>query len=102
MLSLDVTAPEDWGTIRSYFVWEFGKTPDVVIEIVSNRKGEEKGTKRTEYARAGVPDDISMTPSKIWGVMCLRCMHFWRQTTNAFVHMASRYWVRSDVVGRYF
>jgi len=55
MLSLDVTAPEDWGTIHSYFVWEFGKTPDVVIEIVSNRKGEEKVTKRTEYARAGVP-----------------------------------------------
>ncbi len=26
---------------RSYFMWEFGKPPEVVIEIVSNREGEE-------------------------------------------------------------
>src|SRR5690348_8163846 len=32
MLSLDVTAPEDLNRVRSYFVWEFGKPPDVVIE----------------------------------------------------------------------
>ena len=54
MLSLDVTAPEDVTRIRSYYMWEFGKPPDVVIEIVSNTKGEEKGTKRTDYAQIGV------------------------------------------------
>jgi Uma2 family endonuclease len=62
LLSLDVTIPEDWWTIRSYFMWEFGKAPDVVIEIVSNRKGEEQGTKRLEYARIGVPYYIIYDP----------------------------------------
>jgi Uma2 family endonuclease len=54
LLSLDVTVPEDWWTTRSYFVWAFGTAPDVVIEIVSNKRGAEKSTKRSEYARAGV------------------------------------------------
>ena len=40
-LSLDVEPHPDWYAKehRSYFVWEFGKVPEVVIEIVSNRKG---------------------------------------------------------------
>ena len=38
------------------------KAPDVVIEIVSNRKGEEQGTKRHEYARIGVPYYIIYDP----------------------------------------
>jgi hypothetical protein len=35
-------------------VWEFGKPPDVVIDMVSNTKGAEQGTKRRDYARIGV------------------------------------------------
>ena len=37
-VSLDVEAPQDFREKknRTYFVWEFGKSPDVVIEIVSN------------------------------------------------------------------
>ena len=65
LLSLDVTVPEDWWTTRSYFVWEFGKAPDVVIEIVSNTKGEEKGTKRRDYARIGIPYYIIYDPRQI-------------------------------------
>ncbi len=36
-LSLDVQAPQDWREKRNrtYFTWEFGKPPDVAIEIVS-------------------------------------------------------------------
>ncbi|MBM3222625.1 MAG: Uma2 family endonuclease [Candidatus Tectomicrobia bacterium] len=64
MLSLDVTAPEDWWAIRSYFVWEYGKTPDVVIEIVSNTKGGEKSTKRTQYAQAGIPYYVVYDPDR--------------------------------------
>src|SRR5262249_9955838 len=67
LLSLEVTAPEDWWTTRSYFVWEFGKAPEVVIEIVSNKKGEEKGTKRHEYARIGVPYYIIYDPRQNLG-----------------------------------
>jgi Uma2 family endonuclease len=35
---------------RSYFIWRFGKPPEVVIEIVSNLKGNEYGSKMTSYA----------------------------------------------------
>lgn len=55
-LSLDVQVPQDWTQKknRTYFVWEFGKAPDVVIEIVSNREGNELGSKLRDYARIGV------------------------------------------------
>ena len=56
MVSLDVTPPAtfDRKENRTYFVWEMGKPPDVVIEIVSNRKGQELDRKLRDYARAGV------------------------------------------------
>lgn len=43
MLSLGVQRPDDFSQRRnrSYFVWEFGKVPDVCIEIVSNQEGDE-------------------------------------------------------------
>jgi len=43
-LSLDVTPPADlWKkTSRSYFIWEYGKPPEVVVEIVSNTEGGEE------------------------------------------------------------
>lgn len=62
-LSLGVQMPEDWSQRqnRSYLVWQFGKFPDVVIEVVSNRKGNEliskesgKLSKREAYARMGI------------------------------------------------
>ena len=55
-LSLDVQVADNWWdkTHRSYFVWEFGKPPDLVVEIVSNREGNEVGSKRLAYARMGV------------------------------------------------
>lgn len=69
MLSLGLEMPTDWSQKqnRSYFVWEFGKVPEVCIEIVSNREGDEltlsrksqqKGktaTKKETYAHIGVP-----------------------------------------------
>lgn len=55
-LSLEVAPPASFERKedRTYLVWEMGKPPDVVIEIVSNRKGEELGRKLKDYARAGV------------------------------------------------
>ena len=55
-LSLDVRSRAHlWETRhRSYFVWEFGKPPDLVVEIVSNRKGAEVEGKRRRYAGMGV------------------------------------------------
>lgn len=52
-LSLDVQLPADlWPKEhRSYFFWLYGKPPEVVIEVVSNRKGNELESKLQEYAR---------------------------------------------------
>jgi len=65
-LSLDVQMPEDWSQKqnRSYFVWEFGKMPDVAIEIVSNREGKELGGKKQIYAQIGVPYYVVFDPLK--------------------------------------
>jgi hypothetical protein len=43
LLSLGVQRAEDYTARRnrSYFVWEFGKVPEVCIEIVSNQQGNE-------------------------------------------------------------
>lgn len=56
LLSLGVTAPEDPFSKenRSYLVWEYGKPPDVAIEVVSNREGGEE-SKLEKYALIGVP-----------------------------------------------
>lgn len=55
-VSLDIEAPADPRDKdqRSYFVWEFGKLPEVVLEIVSNRKGGELQKKLKDYARLGI------------------------------------------------
>lgn len=55
-LSLDVEVAPDWWQKehRSYFLWEFGKPPEVVIEIVSNTDGGEDAEKKQKYARMGV------------------------------------------------
>ena len=69
LLSLDVQRAEDLSERRdrAYFVWEFGKVPEVCIEIVSNKKGDEvalsaeskrKGKTRSKkdiYAQIGIP-----------------------------------------------
>lgn len=55
-ISLGVEVAADWWAKenRSYFIWEFGKPPDVVVEIVSNKVGGETTTKMTDYAEMGV------------------------------------------------
>lgn len=52
-ISLDVAAPTDLTETRSYFMWEYGKAPEAVVEIVSNRKGKELEGKRKDYAKMG-------------------------------------------------
>ena len=65
-LSLDVEPHEDWYAKehRSYFVWEFGKVPEVALEIVSNRKGGEINGKLKNYARMGVPYYVVFDPQQ--------------------------------------
>jgi len=65
-VSLDVSVPDDMfeQSHRSYFFWEFGKAPEVVIEIVSNRKGGELSNKRRDYARMGVTYYVVYDPMR--------------------------------------
>ena len=77
LVSLDVTLPEEphQKEHRSYFIWEYGKPPDVVVEVVSNRVGKELGNKLLDYARLGIsyyvvydPEGhISARPLRVFG-----------------------------------
>ena len=66
-LSVDVQASPDWWEKRgrSYLVWEHGKPPDVVIEVVSNLKGEETGQKFQRYAWMRVPYYVIFDPQQL-------------------------------------
>lgn len=85
-LSLDVQVPENWYDKgkRSYFVWEFGKVPEVVIEIVSNTQGEENGRKRELYAQIGVSYYVIFDPTRQLSDAALRV---YEQRRRAFQPM---------------
>ena len=57
---------------RSYFVFAFGKPPEVAIEIVSNKIGNELGSKIKNYASAGVGYYVVFDPLKELGETLLR------------------------------
>jgi Uma2 family endonuclease len=73
-LSLDVEVAEEWyeKRHRTYFFWEFGKPPEVVIEIVSNRRGNELGSKLQDYARIAVSYYVVYDPGQMLGEEELR------------------------------
>ncbi|MDW8350345.1 MAG: Uma2 family endonuclease [Anaerolineae bacterium] len=75
-LSLDVTLPADiWKkTNRSYFIWEYGKPPEVVVEIVSNEEGDEERAdgKLRIYAQMGVVRYVVYDPALHTGSEPLR------------------------------
>ena len=63
-LSLDAVVADDWWRKenRSYFIWEFGKPPELVLEIVSNTVGGENAEKRSKYAWMRVPYYVIYDP----------------------------------------
>jgi Uma2 family endonuclease len=65
LVSLDVALPADIWTKRhrSYMIWEYGKPPEVVIEIVSNKIGGEDDVKLRTYARMGVAYYVIYDPT---------------------------------------
>ena len=66
LLSMKVKLPADLRAKRhrSYFIWEYGKPPDVVIEVVSNREGGEDTEKLEIYAEIGVRDYAIFDPDR--------------------------------------
>ena len=74
LLSMDVELPADLHPKRhrSYFLWEYGKPPDVVIEVVSNREGGEDTQKLAAYARGRVPYYVIFDPDRLLKAEVLR------------------------------
>ena len=75
LVSLDVALAADlWPKPnRSYFIWRFGKPPDAVVEIVSNRVGGELAQKRARYALLGVAYYVVYDPQRLLGEEMLQC-----------------------------
>jgi hypothetical protein len=67
LLSLDAVPGGDLRTKegRSYFQWLIGKPPDVVIEIVSDRRGGEEDYKMKAYARLRVLCYVIYDPDNV-------------------------------------
>ncbi|MCC5623387.1 Uma2 family endonuclease [Nostoc sp. CHAB 5715] len=73
-LSFDVQVPTNWWEKqnRCYMVWRFGKPPELVIEIVSNKEGDELGNKLRIYEQMRVSYYIVYDPSHQLGEQTLR------------------------------
>jgi Uma2 family endonuclease len=90
-LSLDVTVAQEWWRKehRSYFIWEFGKHPDLVLEIVSNTEGGEDTEKRRKYAWMRVPFYVIYDPQRqvmaeVLTIYRLQGLQYERQDTAQF------------------
>jgi Uma2 family endonuclease len=102
-LSLGVQMPEDWSqkANRSYFVWQFGKSPDVVIELVSNRKGNElvaqepgKLSKKDAYARLGIAYYVVFDPLRqIQDQMGWALLRVFVLTGTRYVEVPAPFWL---------
>jgi hypothetical protein len=68
MLSLDVTSPqgkEIWlKHYRAYFIHVYGKAPEVVIEVVSNKVGQEADEKLKKYAAIDIKYYVLFDPDE--------------------------------------
>ncbi|WP_414564810.1 MULTISPECIES: Uma2 family endonuclease [unclassified Anabaena] len=73
-LSLDVQVPDNWWekNNRCYMVWRFGKPPEVVLEIVSNKEGDELGKKLRIYEHMRASYYIVYDPTQQLGEKILR------------------------------
>jgi Uma2 family endonuclease len=87
LLSIDVEAPRDprLRPNRSYLVWVYGKPPDVVLELVSDRSGGELEYKLRQYARIGVAYYVVFDPDQFLGQQTL---HVFRREGPKYTPMA--------------
>ncbi|QTA79463.1 Putative restriction endonuclease type II, DUF820 [Desulfonema limicola] len=88
-LSMDVKLPENiWEKRhRSYFIWEYGKPPDLAVEIVSNTKGSEIEKKIKIYEQICVWYYIVFDPQKIIQKDTLR---IYELTANGYIPKIDR------------
>ena len=91
LLSLDVTCPDDLHTKvgHSYYQWKMGKSPEVVIEIVSDTTGGEDTLKMRQYARLGVSCYAILDPEHFLSEETLR---LWQRRGPAFERIETGFW----------
>lgn len=89
LLTLDVELmPVE--TSRAYFVWEYGKPPDLVIEIVSKEPGNEGSAKLERYAALGVPYYVIYNPMGFRGERVLRA---YQRHGRGYLDLANPGWI---------
>ena len=88
LLSIGVRLPENLfpKLNRSYFVWAYGKPPEVAIEIVSNREGKEGTEKMDIYANVRVSNYFIFDPEH----------HLSEETLRGFQLNGSQYTLMAD------
>jgi Uma2 family endonuclease len=88
-VSLDASYPPDiWEKAnRVYMIWQIGKIPEVVIEIVSNTVGNEGGRKFDIYTKIGIPyyvvlDPLLLINKQMLNVYENRAGYYYRKENN--------------------
>ena len=79
---------------RSYFIWSYGKTPEIVIEVVSNREGGENTRKRVRYAELGVSYYVIFDPLDQLGKGVL---HVFQLQGRTYVELPSRWFAEAQI-----
>jgi Uma2 family endonuclease len=75
---------------RSYFIWLYGKAPDLVIEVVSNREGGEDTTKFEKYRQIRITYYAIFDP---FHRLSNRRLRLYRLVEGNYVEMASPAWM---------
>jgi Uma2 family endonuclease len=90
LLSVGVDFPENIHEKkqRVYYMWRFGKPPEVVIEIVSNSEGREDTEKLKEYARIKVPYYVIYDP---WLQLSPRPLRVFQLSGASYVEKIDRW-----------
>ena len=90
LLSLEAKMPEDvWPKAnRSYFLWEYGKPPEAVVEVVSNTEGGEDTHKLETYARIGIDYYAIYDPE---GQLSQQALRLYKRYDTGYVITTERY-----------
>jgi len=87
----------DWSEKKnqSYFTWNFGKSPEVAIEIVSNKVGHELDQKLASYLDAGVAYYIVFDPLKY---LSKNVLQVYKRGAIRY-HLQDNYWLEEINLG---
>jgi Uma2 family endonuclease len=91
VMDAELTEGYQYKNDLTYFAWDYGKVPDVVIEIVSNDDGGEDTSKLEIYEEIGVKNYVIFDPLLRLSDEMLR---FYRLTTEGYKQTQSTFFPR--------